>query len=134
MNRPQTNHHQGKSGTDIIKASSLPINQFSEELIAQLKFSENLIADDDENAFLFQKKMFPGAQSFSESSSSSLGQELPPSSDDALMHVQYNSHLRFSDNNRLETSSIDTRADLQTTLKAKNPFNPHRTSQQNFKD
>jgi hypothetical protein len=74
MNRPQTNHQQGKSGTDIIKASSLPINQFSEELIAQLKFSENLIADDDENAFLFQKKMFQGAQSFSaESSSSSLG-------------------------------------------------------------
>ena len=68
--------------------------------------------EDDENAFLQQKKMFPGAQSFSESSSSSLGQELPPNSDDALMHVQYNSHLRFSDNNRLETSSIDTRADL----------------------
>jgi len=53
MNRPQTNH-QGKGTAEIIKTSALPINQFSEELIAQLKFSENLIIENDENTFPFQ--------------------------------------------------------------------------------
>ncbi len=52
--RPKTNH---KVQGDMIKTTNLQINQFSEEVIAQLKYSQNLVvADDSDGSPHYQEK------------------------------------------------------------------------------